>query len=483
MVDTTAREYLRVSADKTGRGASVSQQHDENGQAAHEHGWRLAAPYREPEAVSASTYSRKAREQFSRLLEDIDTGKFGAQVLIIWESSRGSRRTGEWVDLADVCAANGVTIHVTSHHRTYDPRIPRDRRSLLEDAVDSEYESGKLSDRVRRDLAAKARDGQPHGRIPYGYRRVYDERSGALVRQEPDPETAENVRELFRRVRAGDSLRSIERDWSARGIVNKSGRSFGSAHLRSLLDVRAYVGDRQHNGDVHPGDWEPLVSRETWQAVRAILAAPGRRTNRPGRAVHRCSMLVRCGECEGPMVGDDNVDNKHRTGPVYRCRNNHVTVSKPDLDAYVLAVVGAYLARPDVHAALTAASTDSAQLQAARDRVAGIRAELDDLYEKGGSGTLSPAAVAAMEPGMLERLRAAQDALDGLQTPAALSGILDASGGVENALGRLTIERLRAVYGLVCTPDLLGVPHVKRAARTGPKQPPVGERVEWRRDQ
>ncbi len=481
VTEALAREYLRVSTDKSGRGASVAQQHDENQRAAESRGWRLLPPYSEPEAVSASRYSRKAREAFGDLLEDIESGSFGADVLVLWEASRGSRRTGEWVDLIDVCASRDVRIHVTSHGRTYDPTNPRDRRTLLEDAVDSEYESAKLSGRVSRALAANASAGRPHGQIPYGYRRVYDDRSGALIRQEPDPATAPNIAELFARVRAGDSLRSIERDWAARGIVNKSGRPFGSAHLRSLLDVRAYAGDRVHGNQVHAGDWEPIVERDTWQAVRAILSDPARRTNRPGRGIYKVSMIARCGVCEGPMAGDAKVDGRRRTEPVYRCRNNHVTVPLASLDQHVEEVVSAYLSRPEIRTALSAAAVESGELQAARNRVARLKGELDDLYERGASGQISPAGVAAMEPGLLGRLSGAQADLEALQTPSALVGILGRESGSGTSLGDLTVERLRAIYDLVCTPDLLGVPHVNRSSRRGPKQPPVRDRVEWRR--
>jgi len=481
MPGLTAREYLRVSADKSGRGASVAQQHADNERAASRAAWLLLAPYSEPEAVSASRYSRKAREAFGQLLEDIDSGAFAANVLIMWEASRGSRRTGEWVDLVDVCAAHGVRIHVTSHQRTYEPTNARDRRTLLEDAVDSEYESAKLSARVARALAANAAAGRPHGHIPYGFRRVYDDRTGALIRQEADPQTAPNVAELFTRVRAGDSLRSIERDWSARGIVNKSARPFGAAHLRSLLDVRAYVGDRVHGDAVYPGDWEPLVSRDVWQAVRSILSAPGRRTNRPGRGKYAVSMLARCGVCEGPMIGDAKVDGKHRTVPVYKCRNTHVMVSMPALDEYVRQTVVGFLVDPALRDRLTAASSDGDQLRTARDAVAKIRGELNDLYERGAGGGISPAGVAAVEPGILARLRSAQSALDGLQTPSVLAGLLDGASDVDEALTETTPERLRSIYAVVFAPGLLGVPHVMRSARKGPRQPPVDDRVDWRR--
>lgn len=94
------------------------------------------------------------------------------------KSSRGSRSVGEWVSLLELCERRSVRIHVVTHNRTYDPANGRDRRSLLEDAVDGEYESSKISTRSRRAAAANAAAGRPFGRIPYGYRRVFDPQPG-----------------------------------------------------------------------------------------------------------------------------------------------------------------------------------------------------------------------------------------------------------------------------------------------------------------
>ncbi|MGH3528719.1 MAG: recombinase family protein, partial [Pseudonocardiaceae bacterium] len=131
----SARDYLRVSLDRSGRARSLEEQHADHAQVATEHGWTLGESYRD-ESVSASRYSRKTRDDFARLVADLENGQFGAQVLMIWESSRGSRRVGEWVKLLELCEQRSVSIHVVTHHRTYDPANGRDRRSLLEDAVD-----------------------------------------------------------------------------------------------------------------------------------------------------------------------------------------------------------------------------------------------------------------------------------------------------------------------------------------------------------
>jgi len=62
------------------------------------------------------------------------TDRLAAAVIQVLSRVRGSR-----------CAHSRTT-----HGRTYDPANPRDRRMLQEDAVDSEYETAKLSMRAKR---------------------------------------------------------------------------------------------------------------------------------------------------------------------------------------------------------------------------------------------------------------------------------------------------------------------------------------------
>ena len=105
----TAREYLRVSVDRSGREASQDQQHDENVHAASERNLSLLQGYRETGGVSASRFATKTRDDFARLLADLESGAFAADVLILWESSRGSRRVGEWVTVRPRSGTNAAT--------------------------------------------------------------------------------------------------------------------------------------------------------------------------------------------------------------------------------------------------------------------------------------------------------------------------------------------------------------------------------------
>lgn len=481
----TAREFLRVSIDRSGREKSQDEQHDDNKRAADAQGWRLSAAYRE--TGSASRYATKARTKFASLLADLGSGGFNAQILIVWESSRSSRQVGEWVALVEACERAGVGIFVTSDSRLYDPAEPRDRRSLLEDAVDSEYESAKISKRAKRATAAGAVAGRPHGRCRYGYRRTYDPATGRLAAEVAERAEAKVVRELFKRLYAGHSLRSIAADFGERGIRTRSDLVFSAQHLRSLALNPAYAGQRVHDPKRRGGRlsadavytvaaWPALVKHDVFLAVVAKLTAPERVTTRGGRAVHLTSMVGRCDVCGGPLSVRNN------RGPEYRCRDGgHVRIGRGELDAFVETVIWAYLEDPR-NAEWLAARDNGPEVQAARDLVTDIKKEHRDLAGEVGANRLSAALAALAEPPILQRLREAREALRVLETPSALSGLIGPGVDVRRRWKAAPISARRDVVRLLMSPEVIGELRVTHTPRRGRGQlVTVDERVVWRR--
>jgi DNA invertase Pin-like site-specific DNA recombinase len=486
-----AREYLRVSYDRSGRERSQDEQHDENAAAAAAHGLTLGRPYRENGSRSASRYGTKVRDAFAELLADLRKGRFGADVLILWESSRGSRKVGEWVELIDLCEQRSVLIHVTTHQRTYDPANARDRRSLLEDAVDSEYESAKTSQRQRRAAAANAAAGKPHGPAPYGYVRRYDPVTRKLVAQEPDPVEAPVVREVYARLLAGHSLRAISRDLEARGVRNDSGTPFSAQHLRDMVLRPAYAGLRSHHQDrterrARPlngavkGTWPALVDQATYFAVRRLLTAPERKTVRSGRARHLLSMIARCDVCGGPLAA-----TRRHAAPEYQCHlKGCVRIDQASLDALAEAIMLGYLARDDIYESLRAAGRDGddAELANARDELAAATAELDELRATVAAGRLSVASLAAVEPGLLARVAEAEERERELSTPPALAGLISPGRDVARRWKAAPMSTRREVARILLGPDLLGELRVARRPEGRRNvHVPAPERVVWRR--
>jgi DNA invertase Pin-like site-specific DNA recombinase len=467
----------------------LEEQHADHVRVAAEQGWALAEGAYRDESVSASRYSRKVRAGFDALIADLEGCRFGAQVLMIWESSRESRRVGEWVRLLELCEQHSVSIFVTTHGRCYEPGNGRDRRSLLEDAVDSEYESAKMSSRQWRAAAANAAAGRPHGCVPYGYRRVFDPQTRALIAQEPEPVEAEVVAELYRRLIQGHSLKGIARDYGERGIRTRSGKAWTAQHLRSLAIKPLYTGLRAHSpgrrgGDhlvdldgLYEGQWPGLVSRADWFAVARLLRAPERRTTRAGRARHLLSYIAHCGVCAGPLT----VAYRKSTEAQYVCtRKGCVLIRQADLDGLAEQVMLDYLAQPDVIDTLHASEHEGdRELSQVRDQLAAVRARHEQLADAVAAGTVSVATLIRAEPTLLAEISILETRERELSTPSALRELIEPGADVAQRWATTPMSTRREIARLLLAPDLIGQLRLGPRPGRGRVPTPAHERTGW----
>lgn len=400
--------YARVSKDEHKRRRSVSQQVAEGKRVATEFEVASLKIYDQDNDKSASALGKKVRHDWHQMMADLASG--AADLVIFWEISRGSRSTTEGVTFVDTCAAQGVLVYVIDEDSTYDAREPRDRKRLMEMFTDAEYESGQTRKRILRDKEYLRGAGLPDGRIPFGHRRLYDERTRELIRQEPDPVNRECIREGVKRVRKGESLRRIVHDFNRRHEHDREcprwvpviteGHSWRHDNLRNTLMNPAHIGMRR---DPHwkpgspreeflPAAWAPLFDdpewiTEWWAAYR-ILDDDSRLLQRSSQAEHLVSYFMTCIECtrrvkaygpsgnnRNPRYGcsdDVKVQPPPKKGP--GCTS---VVSQP-VDDMISELVIKRLAQPDVIAA--ASDTGDADAVAARGRAAALRLRLNEFW-------------------------------------------------------------------------------------------------------
>jgi site-specific DNA recombinase len=417
MKQATARAalYGRVSQDHRG-GRSVAEQETESRAACTLNGWTLAGTYTDND-ISASRFTTAKRAEWTKLVADLDAGKF--DVLVLWEPSRGSRELMTWAALLDACRRRKVLVHVTSHQHTYDLSKPRDWRSLAEDGVDSAYESEKASQRVRRSMNAGAVAGRPHGRCPYGYVRRYDPATKALVAQEADPVTAPVVREIFRRLAAAEPVSVVTNDLNARGVPSAAGKTWARQVVRKVALHHSYISQRSYGGEIHSGDWPALVDPEVWYAARRVLLDPKRTVTKPGKVKYLLSYIARCGVC-----GERLQAAKRHGGPAYYCTGFHVVTRVDWLDAVITPLVLARLDNKVLMARL--AGGDDEDVVAARTEVAALQERLEGFRDAAASGELTAASLAHVEARLLAGIETAKRKATSAAVPSVLRGLAGA---------------------------------------------------------
>lgn len=441
--DVKALTYERASQDKKKQGKSVDDQRKLNVEDVNRHGWRLAASFKDND-VSASRYGTKERHEFEKLMAAIRAGK--GDVLVVWEISRRERDLAVYVSIRDTCVQVGMFFWLVGGV-LYDLRDRNDRMMLGMQAVQAEFTADYIRDNVIRGINGAAADGRPHGRVTYGYRRVYNTRTKALERQEPDTEMCEAigadgvrtwfnpadvVRSLFADVIGGVPLIIIERRLNAKGIPGPRGGLWGRKAIRKMVLNPAYAGKRVLRGDiVGEGKWEPLVDEETYWSAARLLQDPDRTTTRAGRAVHLLSYIACCDVCGGPLsaqmqkgvrklISGERVPTKPLR--MYKCLERACTSVLADaLDSYVERTMIAWLSRPDVAETLNP-GTDDKDVSDARAEAQRLRADLEQYRELAEAGDVEPASFVRIEKGLRAKITAAEERAVSASVPPVLRG-------------------------------------------------------------
>ncbi len=470
----TGREYLRVSFDHSESERSNEDQHADNEDMARELGITLGEPYRD--VGSASRFQTRERDDFVRLMSDLRAGDFGADVLQMWEGSRGSRKPREWLDLIDTCQEQGVRILITSHRRIYDLAQWRDRHALQEESLKAAAASEETSERVTRTLSRNAEKGRPHGLCPYGYQR-----------------TRTQGRNTKGRLRRGESFASIAANWAEREIVSRDGVPFSAQNLSQMARKISYVGKRIYRlrgeSAEYDAEWPVVADFEgspltpddfvtLFNDVQRILKDPQRRTNPGGGAKHVFTMTIRCDVCGGPVTVTAHLS---RTGgQVYACRDKGcVRLSeKAELDDILTRAVLGYLARPDVYEGLGTDDED-ADLRALRTDLSRKRADLQETEQAEPESLAEERRFARRAERLESDIRELEEQERALTAPSPLADLFPA-GPADTVAARWAatdITRQRAIAALLLSPEVMGQVRIKRAADSDSEQ--VKDRVRW----
>lgn len=416
-----------------------------------EQGWELAGEY--SDGGSASRYATKTRGNWVRLLADIEAGKL--DILILWESSRGSREPSDWERLLTLCRDRAVRVYVINDDRTYDLGKAKDLRDLRKDGAENAYESDRLGERVRRGVTAAAMDGAPHGRVAFGYDGRYDPETKRPVRV-PNAD-AVIVRELFDRLAAMTPISTLEKDFRARQAAGElsspSGMPWGRNTIRKVATRVAYIGKRLHEGELYDAQWPGIVDEGTFWRVQEILGDPARRTTRgdggtrPGSAKYLLSYIAKA-PCGGPMRREAVRPGRLRSR--YVCHQDQcVAILEDEVDEMVTRVILARLGRPDARKVF---APDDVQARAAKAEAGRLRGQLEDARKSFESvDGISAEALARKERALLPLIEDADRRGRSAGTSEALEELLDADdrqaawNGLEMAARREVVKSLASV--------------------------------------
>lgn len=361
-------DYTRISDDRGGRAVGVDRQREEIERLRGREGGELAtrpdgSPARYVDndltAFDAGRKGTVDRPGYDQLLADLAAWNRGGQLVIgVLHPDRLQRPTlRQTEDLVDFCRDHRVLI-ASAWSGWYDLGTPAGRKRLRDDATNARFESEHKQERVLSAMERVAAEGRPvGGSRPFGYRRIFDAEGAArrrIVRDEIDPVEAAVVLQIAGwLLDEGRSTSWVLRELDARGIRTARGNRFSFAGLRTMFTSGRFAGLRDHrtaDGQLrqYPAAWPPILERDRWAQLRALLAEPGRGTRGDGR--YLLSGKLRCGHpadggvCGRTLIAGSLADGRRR----FSCRpaggnphgeRVHLSVLYAGVEEHVVALV------------------------------------------------------------------------------------------------------------------------------------------------
>jgi site-specific DNA recombinase len=231
-------------------------------------GWQALAAMDDDGGVSGATLERPGLQ---RLLDDVRARQL--DVVVVYKVDRLTRSLADFAKIVETFDAHGISfVSVTQQFNTTTSMGRLTLNVLLSFA---QFEREVTGERIRDKIAASKKKGMWMGGLPS---LGYDVRERKLAINLAEAQT---VRHIYARYAKLGSVRLLQRELEAQGIVSKlrtgrGGRRYGGQPLARgalylMLQNRIYLGEIVHKQQSYPGQHEAIIDPELWQRVQQRL--------------------------------------------------------------------------------------------------------------------------------------------------------------------------------------------------------------------
>lgn len=305
--------YTRVSTTEQEDNTSLEHQYRTCHRFADREGLQVIAEFG---GKGESAKAGSARKEYERMMKFVKRKANKVRFIVFYDYSRFSREGGKAIVTKDQLRSAGIYIKSAT--------MPIDTSNPFGSAMeDMQILYAKMENDVRRKRCvdgtiAKLRQGKWCGTAPTGYKWE----NGKIIQ---DTAKAPLVRMAFNWKLKNPTMTSEQ----IRARLRKKGLPLGKNTMSKIFKNPFYCGLLAHNllqGEVVPGNHEPIVSKRTFLAVNNIM---NERNNHGWQVAQEPEELplkgyVRCAKCGTPMTGyiTKSKNGKPRKTPIayYKCR-------------------------------------------------------------------------------------------------------------------------------------------------------------------
>jgi DNA invertase Pin-like site-specific DNA recombinase len=341
--------YARVSTEEEKQLNALENQIQENIDAIKKKSWILVDQYID-EGKSGTKV--KGRDEYQRLLEDLEWDKF--DIVVAKVQDRLQRSTKDWYIFIDKLVVAGKKLYFYMEDTFYTPdnALITGIKAIL--AEEYSRDLSKKVNNANKKRLERAKNGGELSIFSNGICYGWDFVDGKYIINEAEAKIKRYVADLYLK---GNGLRNISRILTAEGYRNREGREFSPVTIRNMLaDTKNYgtvVSNKTHidfntkkiikNPE---SEWvyfdnvvPPIYSKEIYDKTMDILKKKTDECGCRGRKVgaHPLSGKIFCAECGAVYWKIERKkpakNNHNKQGISWRCstysKNGRKTLKKP----------------------------------------------------------------------------------------------------------------------------------------------------------
>ncbi len=257
--------------------------------------------------IRRESHSAKAtgmRPVLNQLIVDIKNGLF--QGILSWAPDRLSRNAGDLGSIIDLMD-NGYLKEIRTHGQIF-TNSPNDKFLLMILCSQAKLENDNRGINVKRGQKTKCEMGFRPNFAPLGYLNDYYSGKG-LKKVFVDKERAPIIKQIFEKVAyEGCSGRDIY-DWlkDETNFRSRNGKVLTLSVIYKMLNNPYYSGFFTYDGKWYKGSYEPIISKELFDAVQKKMVVPPK--SKPGTKQFDFTRLFKCGSCNSGITAQEITRN------------------------------------------------------------------------------------------------------------------------------------------------------------------------------
>jgi site-specific DNA recombinase len=284
--------------------------------------WELVDIFVENENPNGQRKGRTATKREGRrgLAKALELARLKLiDVVVVTKLDRIARDTRDYIDISAEFNENEVALVCLD--LDIDTSTPDGQMIMRNHANLAQWQAERISQYSLETVLRHLNQGRPIGPPPLGYRVTKD--ANGKTTYEPDPvyrKHVEFIDQLYLRVKSAGKIVDILHQ---KGYKSPRGKTYSKPQVSRILQNIRYIAKQEYDGQIYPGNWEPIRTEDVHKTIQAILTRNRLTNHGPNgfnhKYVYLAKSLLKCSNCGSTMIARPATGRGGKYYPYYTC--------------------------------------------------------------------------------------------------------------------------------------------------------------------